>query len=133
MTTPEELREKASDLFAATHAQGVVTRIGDREIGTMPFGPGQTMVVTRYAAGGHARSFIRFRVWVEGPGDARIPLRGLGFSMAADGLPVFADLVARALEVERAELPWARQDGRRSPRPEDSAGKGAEGTPEAQR
>lgn len=133
MTTPAELLTKAAELFDASHATGASTRTPDQVLGEIPFASGQVLVATRFAVSGPARSFTRFRVWALGPNGARTPMRGLGFSLAADALPGLAELVSRALDVELAELPWARQDGRRLPRPEDSVGNGAAGTQERSR
>jgi hypothetical protein len=108
--SPEELRRSATEVFQATHAPRSVqdlTRPGETFLGEMPLGDDQKVVVSRRKRIGARNALICFRTWTVSPDG---PTEDIAFHVPAQALPVFAGLVACALEAELDDMPgWARE------------------------
>lgn len=109
--SPEMLRARAEDLFAAQHpTRGRVSKPYRPEefVAEMPLGSGQVLCVDRLPADArHRMSMLSFRAWAVTPDGGRIPTK-LGFTIRGDLLPRFAAAIAEALERELAAMPaWA--------------------------
>jgi hypothetical protein len=106
--SPAKILAMADELFDARRARRPSAFSGEIAVGEIPLSEGRVLTLAR-SSRAEGITLFRVRIWNVTPNGGRIPLT-YGFNFTAKVLPVFAGLVARALQLELDELPeWARQ------------------------